>query len=648
MSIFGIASSGLNAFQRALDVTYNNIANASTKGYSRQSVDLKSTISQRFAGSYVGSGVKVASIYRNVDDFATYQVRGTISVKSQYDAYFQQSSQIDKLLSQEGSSLSTSMQSFFDALGQLNNEPDSGAARNVALKQSQLLASQFKSLQNKLDEYQNNSSQQISEALTQINRITTGIAAVNGQLMSQPNAPELMDQRDELVKELSQYMELSSVVQPDGTVNVGTANGDMLVTGTSSRNFGISPDRSSSLGTTILLGTGAGQIDITKKLTTGMLGGLLDYQSNVLGKSSQLIGQMAIGLSQEFNAQHQLGVDLNNQIGKQFFTDFNSVAQQLSRSISSSANTGTAVLSVDISDIGQTKLSDYDLVVSDTGTNQIRLMRKSDGTSTILNWSSSPPAPPGGQITIDGMTIKVDDISHLANNDRFILTPTRAAARSMDVMISDAREIALAAPVRTQASLNNTGTGRIALGTVVNTTEVTKQYRIDFISDTQYNLVNVTDSTSTGPLIFTPNSDNTIQIPDGLNPSYSVVVSGIPKAGDQFSAEFNTGAARDNRNGLGLASMQQSKLFAGGSENLLDRYTTLLSEVGSQTNDAKTRAATADTLYKQAVNYQQSKSGVNLDEEAANIIKFKQAYEAAGKVMQISSEMISILFNIMR
>ncbi|HAT6979821.1 TPA: flagellar hook-associated protein FlgK [Legionella pneumophila] len=649
MSILNIAYSGLNAFQRALDVTGNNIANFKTRGYSRQSIQFTPIASNRYAGSYIGAGVSVASIYRNVDQFVNAQVRSTLSYRTQYDAFYNQAIQIDKLLSQDGSSISAPLQTFFDSIGQLNSTPDSIATRGVVLKQSQLLAQQFNSLQIKLEEYERNSTLQVTESVKIINRITKELAEVNGKLLGNNNIPELLDHRDELLKQLSGYTDLSIFDQGDGTISVGIASGDMLVAGTQQRDLVVGSGNDSIFGTKIFLSNGGNnQVDITDRLTTGMLGGLIDYEKNVLGQASQLIGQMAIGLAQTFNAQHKLGMDMNSQIGKDFFTDFNSPGQMLKRSIASADNSGTAVLSVSISDISQVKLSDYDLIISDTGANELRLIRKSDGTSTTLTWSSSPPTPPAGQVVIDGMTITVNDLSQLANNDRYTLTPTRGAARDFALQIKDAYEIALASPVKTTASLNNSGQGQIILGSVLNTAVVNKQFRIDFISDTQYNLVNVTDSTTTGPFAFVPNTNNVIQIPDGITPSYSVVLSGIPKSGDQFTTDYNSGGFGDNRNGLILSNIQQNKIFSNGSETLFDRYGNLLAEVGGRTNQAKTSFESADILHKQALDFQDSKSGVNLDEEGANLLLFQQAYQAAGKLMEISNQIMNLLFDIMR
>ena len=194
MLIFTIATSGLNAFQNALAITGNNIANATTRGYSRQSISFTPSLAQQFGGSYLGTGVTTSSIYRNADQFANYQVRSALNFKSQYESFYLQSTQVDKLLSQEGTNISTSLQSFFDALSQLNNSPDTNAARDASFKQSQLLVQQFNFLQARLDENQTNSTAQIAQVANQINQLSNSIASVNQQLVTNPTSPDLLDQ----------------------------------------------------------------------------------------------------------------------------------------------------------------------------------------------------------------------------------------------------------------------------------------------------------------------------------------------------------------------------------------------------------------------------------------------------------------------
>lgn len=649
MSILSIAYSGLNAFQYALDVAGNNIANYRTPGYTRQSILLTQNMPDRYGRAFIGSGVNVNSIYRNSDQFANAQVRSTLGTKSQYETFYQQANQIDQLISTNGSSISASMQSFFDSLNQLNNAPDSPASRGVVFSQSQLLVEQFTFMQSNLDQFQESNTAQLAAIADKINEIGANLVAFNVAVQATPDMPQLLDQRDLLLKELSQYSELTISEQDNGIVNVGFSTGEMLVIGTNQRMLSVQYDPLRSQGSTILLGSGAGQLNITSQLTTGTLGGLLAYESNVISTTSQTIGLIAIGLAQTINAQNQLGMDLNSQLGQKIFTDYNTTQQQLQRSVNASTNTGTAVLSVEISNLSQVQISDYQFVATDVASNQVRVIRESDGSSIDLTWTSSPPAPPAAQVVVDGLTITIDNVANLVNNDTYTLMPTRGAAREFEMLANDANLFALAAPVRTSTSISNTGTGQIGLGTVFNTSGVQDQYTIEFISPTQFNVLDVTTGTTVaGPLPFVPNSNNEVQIPDSLNPSYSIVLSGVPDTGDQFTAEYNQGGVGDNRNGLLLAGLQQVDLFNNNSETFFDSYSDLLSNIGSLTSQAKNRYAAFEVLFQQAVNFQESKSGVNLDEEGANLLRFEQAYAAAGKLMEVSNQMMQVLFDMMR
>ncbi|WP_239005198.1 flagellar hook-associated protein FlgK [Legionella sp. MW5194] len=648
VGIFSIATSGLNAFQRALDVVGTNIANVKNPNYTRQTVLFGQLPSQRFAGSYIGSGVVITDIQRHADRFANQQVRDTLASKTQYEVFYEQAAQIDKLLSQDGTNITANLQNFFNALSQLNDAPDSNAARDVALKQSQTLVEQFKTMQQRIDEYQRNNSTQLREAVEQINVYAKTIADINQKLTVNQNAPDLLDQRDAVLKELSKFTDVSIVERVDGAIDVSIGTGEMLVIGTDARRLLVNSSGSNQLNAQILLDNGAGVVDITRNMQAGMIAGLLGFEDDIMVQASQVLGQMAMGLASAFNTQHRLGMDLNNQMGQNFFNDFNTLSAQLARSVANTTNTGTGVLSVEISDISQVKISDYQLYVTDTGTNEVRVIRRSDGQSTTLNWTSSPPAPPAGSVTIDGMTITVDNIANLANNDSYTLTPTRGAARDLTLNLTDARQLAFASPVRTQSALTNTGSGGIRLGNVLNTTDVNKDFRIEFISPTQYNVINVTDSVTSGPFTFTPGTDNTVMIPNALTPSYSVVLSGVPAAGDQFTASYNTGGIADNGNGLKLTAIQQDQLFEGGTQNLFDRYSSLIGSVGGRTNQAKLNSESADMLYNQAVDLRDSKSGVNLDEEAANLLQLQQAYQAAGQLLSVAKQMMDVLFAVMR
>jgi flagellar hook-associated protein 1 FlgK len=646
--IMSTSLSALYAYKSALTTVSNNIANANTPGYSRQSVLFAANASQKIGSNYIGSGVSVASIQRNVDNFVNYQVRSTSSVQSQYDTLFNSSAQIDQILSGDGSGISASLQLFSSALGAMTSNPADRAARNVVLQNGQLLADRFKSMQGILTQYQADSTKKISQSADQINILAKGIADINKQMGAGSTSPDLLDKRDNLLQQLSSYSDLNVITQSDGSTSVGFGNGQMLVTGTTQHDLSVSSSKSADFGTKLLLGG----VDVTASVSSGSIKGQLDFETKILGKASQSLGLIAIGLAGEFNTQQSLGVDLNNQLGGNFFTDFNSAALQEDRAISFTSNTGTAVVSVSISDTSQIQLSDYNLTVTDAATNQYSLVRKSDGTSIPLTWDSSGPSSPAtlsvtatGNTSVDGISITVDDISRFANNDRFTLVPTGGMAGYFNQTITDFRGIAAASPVRTQATAANTGSGQIALGTISDTSAVNTPYTItiDPSDATQY-----TVSGDATVYTLTPGSDNVINIPSSGTPSFTVVLSGTPSAGDSFSTSFNSDSSGDNSNGLQLAKALNKGLFSGGSVSVIDQNTNLISDIGALTNDSKLRSESAGVLSQQAISAQDSKSGVNMDEEGGDLIKYQAAFAAVGKLMQIVQEMNRVILDSMR
>ena len=231
--ILNIAATGLNAFKYALSITSNNIANSTDRAnYTRQTAEFSPLPTKSYGTTFIGSGVYLANVKRNSDSFATDQVRTSLTSKTEYDAFYQQALQIDKLMSQQGVSLSGGLQSFFDALSKLNNAPDNLASRDLLMQQSEMLVGQFSSLQLRLNEYQQNNNAQIQEAVNQINQITSNIAAINSQLSAKPDASDLLDKRDELLRELSKFTQVTVVDLGNNQINVIAGTGATIVMGT--------------------------------------------------------------------------------------------------------------------------------------------------------------------------------------------------------------------------------------------------------------------------------------------------------------------------------------------------------------------------------------------------------------------------------
>jgi flagellar hook-associated protein 1 FlgK len=657
MSLLSIASTGLNASQRALDMIGNNITNANTKGYSRQSIQLMPSLTQRYGNSFIGSGVSIQSIDRVADQFANHQLTTSTSIKSLHDSFFQQASQIDKLLSQDGVGLSAPLQNFFTALGQLNSNPADAAVRDVALKQSQLLTGQFNYLQDRLTQYQTNSKTQITEAVNQVNRLATDLASVNKSILTNPASPDLLDQRDLIVNQMAEFTDINAFYNGNGTVDVSFGSSEMLVIGTSTYALSVGSSTSREFTTQIISSHGS---DVSSRFRGGIIRGQLDFEQDVIGTASKLIGQMAIGLATKFNSQQQLGLDLNDNIGSNFFTDFNGGNLPLLRSQAFAANTGNAVFSVTIdpTNIASLTPSDYELSY-DAATLQYTLTRKSDNSSVVPYVLGSVQ---------DGVSISLV-AGAIAGGDTFSITPTRGAAAYMQTELVDIKNIALAAPIRTIPGVPNYGSGTIKLAAVNDTTTDPALF-----SNTNTITINTTTSPGAFTIAFgdgrpsvvgqyTPGANNTVYFPDptytpgpppvGTAPAFSVTISGIPMAGDVFNVDPNTGAKGDNFNGIQLTALREANFFNGGvgnngTQSITDLYASLVSSVGSDTNQSKLRASSADIIFKQAADFQSSKSGVNIDEEASNLIRYRQSYEASGKLMQVANEVMSILFDLMR
>lgn len=643
--VLNIATTGLLAIQKALSTTGHNIANVNTEGYSRQRVDFATQKPQTLGGFSIGSGVAIADIDRISDELINQQLRNAYSTNDEMRTYFTQASQIDGILAEPGTSVSSALQNFYSALSESNDSPNYMPLRNSFISQSELLVSRFHALDSYFRDQQAQVNFQMSNTVGDINAIAEGIADINRQLLnSAGGGADLFDQRDNLLNELAKHVNVITYEQADGTVNVSVGNGQSLVV--SDGALKLSAARSSSDPTQfdLFLNVNNNQIKITENIHGGSLGGLLKFQNEILTPAINSLGQMSLALADGFNQQHRLGMDLNGNLGGDFFSDFNATSQQLARVAADSNNTGTAQLALNITDVNQITSSNY--LVSVTGGSNYSVTRLSDNTTT--NYASLPQ-------TIDGFTLSINS-GAVAVGDSFLLTPTRNASQDLKLNINDPNQIALAAPIRTQAYTSNTGTAKITDGMVVDTStsdftttpgQLTPPIRVEFLSSTSYQLVNASNAAVIeGPITYDPSVNNPIfPTPGAYDPGYRVSLSGAANTGDRFDIEYNTGGVSDNRNGLMLTGLQNRKLLNNGSSSTQDVYASLISDVGAKTHQSKINSEAAESLLGNAQSRRDGISGVNLDEEAALLLKYEQAYQAASRVITIANRMFSILFD---
>lgn len=537
MSIFSIGVSGLNAAQVALSTTSNNITNVYTDGYNRQTTLL--------GESGVGNGVQVEGVQRQFNQFVATQLNQATSNSSALDTYETQIAQIDNLLADSEAGLAPLLQSFFSSLQDLASAPSDPAARQGLIGTADTLTAQFRAFDGYLDDMQQSANGQIGDVVFQINNTAEQIAMLNREISlakaktgEAPNS--LLDQRDQLVAELSTMVDVELSIQDGGTYNISIGNGQSLVSGT--RSFTLEAMASSADPSRTVVGyrDGAGNLREFSEstFTGGELGGLMTFRSETLDKTQNQLGQLAVSLAQGFNAQHAEGVDLNGDAGGDFFSIGAPTVY------SNANNDSAAYLEASFSDdLSGLTASDYDVKFS--ATDGYSVTRRDTGETTTF-------AADATTLEFGGMVVTVNGTP--ADGDRFLVQPTRHAAGQLENLIQD--------------------TALIAAG----------------------------------------------------------------------QAEGGTGSG-DNRNALALQALQDEALV-GGVASLSQAYASMVGDVGNRTNVVQVNRQAQAGLIQQLRALQLSESGVNLDEEAANLIRFQQYYQASAKVIEVGATVLDTLLGL--
>lgn len=649
----------MTAAQTALSTVSHNIVNVDTAGYSRQRVDIQTRMPQQFGGSFIGQGVDANYINRISNQFVTDQLRRDTQNFNSYNAYYEFAVRMDTLLGDDSTAITPTLQSFFDGVQDLSTDPSSIAARQVLLSQGQALVNRFNTVYEQVFQQNETVNTEMKNVASQITQLAEGIANLNdairavsannvGQL---PN--DLLDQRDEAVRQLAEMVGIQVIQESDLTFNIFVGNGQPLVIGGDSFEVASQTSVSGVSRNDIVLRSGPTEINITSQLSGGRLGGLLDVREELIDPIFNELGRLAIVLTDTFNSQHELGMDLNNQLGGMFFADFNSAVAESARVSSGNNNSGTAGLTITISDTSVLTADNYELRY-DGGTGNYTLFNSSDN-STVATFAN-PGAGNSVVIASEGFTINFTS-GVPASGDSFLLTPTRRGAAEIALEIDDVEQVAAAMPVVTSSPLSNTGQGFVERVVVDDTTTadftttpfaLVPPYTVVFTSPTTYDVINSsTSAIVVGGVGFTPNQSNGLLEQAGLYPAsgYDIIYNGVPATGDEVAIQYNNGGVGDNRNALLLANLRTTKTIGGGSTTYQGSYGQLVSGVGTRTRDAEIGQEASQSILRQTESQRESISGVNLDEEAADLIRFQQAYQSSARVIQVSSELFDTILS---
>ena len=440
--------------------------------------------------------------------------------------------------------------------------------------------------------------------------------------------------------QLNQEIKATVVKQSDGSFSVFIGNGQPMVVGAQafSMSTQLSATDPSKLDVAYTYYNGTTAAIQTSSLQGGNLGGLIAFRDEALTNSQNALGRVAMAVAGTFNQQHQLGQDLNGALGVNLFT------QPMPAVSSNAFNTGTAVVTASVAvSADYTALTGSDYQLRFNGGTSYTLTRLSD--NQVTNYAAGLPAAP-----VDGLTLTTT--AGAAAGDSFLIRPTVNGARDIAVSITDPAKIAAAVPVRTNASLSNLGTGRISAATVnqpnpvtpnpahpLTDTNLQQAVTITFTSATTYNVTGTGVGLPAVAVAYTA----------GANISYNgwtMQISGTPSATDTFTIGSNTNATADGSNVLLLAGLQTKNTMAGGTTSYQGAYSQLVSYVGNKTRELEVTSKAQTSMVEQSVQAQQSFSGVNLDEEAANLLRYQRAYQAAGQALKIANTLFDTLLNI--
>lgn len=674
-SLLNIGMSGLTASHVGLTVVGNNLANVDTAGYSRQQVIQTTGASQAYGSAgYIGSGTTLADIRRVYNAYLDAQLHTATSLNADAATYLDQITPTDQLLSNSDTGISTALQSFFKSMQDLAAAPNTDANRQAVITNSQTIASRFNALATQLDQQNTNINSQMGDIAAQVNKLASNIANLNQQITAasvngSPN--DLLDARNESVRQLSALVGVN-VTERNGNYDVTFGNGQPLVVGNTANTLSVAVDRNDPSKTSIILQRGQISSDVTNMITGGSLGGLVRYRNEVLTPAQNELGRVAMVIADQVNNQLAQGLDKNGDFGSALFSDINSATAVAQRSIARIGNDASSGnFAVTIADSSKLTTSDYQVTfVDDT---HYTVKRLSDNTMIGGTYDATAATGP----TIDGFTLKLNGSSK--TGDSFQITPTRNGAANFSTVLADASKLAAAAPLTGTKSSSASGTGAISDVTLAGQVSVTDgaarsalQDRLESLTPMRVVMGDVTSGTQgytiydsqgntlgTGTIV--PGQENKVSLPltdaggnpilggDGQPMSVRFTLSGSSKSGDSYEIAMTQAGSTDNRNAQAIIDLQtKATVGATGSSkgySFTDAYAKLVSNVGAQAKQGTMDSTATTAILKSASDARDSVSGVDMDEENMNLIKYQQYYTASSQIIKTAQEIFSTLIN---
>ncbi|MFB2762532.1 flagellar hook-associated protein FlgK [Marinobacter shengliensis] len=673
--LIGIGLTGVLSHQTALNTTANNITNANTPGYSRQEVQFDTQEGRRTGAGTIGSGVSISNIRRLADEYLTQQLREDSTLFGEQNALNAELTRLDNLLGGESTGLNNALNNFFAALQNAAEDPASLPQRQLVLSEAQQVVNRFQALNQEFIQQRESVKTQMQQGVKDANSLLKSIADLNLAISESPGLAqgkmplELMDQRDQKLKELSELVGIR-VTQTEGSqVNVSLANGLSLVTGANASEFATRTSAEDPTRLEFTLTTSGRTLQVDEQINGGKLGGLRRFDQEALKPAFDELGRLAVAISASINHQHEIGMDLEGDLGGNFFTDVNDIGLQRSRVVpnANNADPKNGQLAVEITDSSLLPAGTWTLQFSGDGRN-FELIDSATGKTVN---QGRLPDPVQSEISMPGFNIRVEGGQFNAG-DKYLIQPSRNAAENIKLNVLREEDLAFASPIRASADDANLGTAKINQGNMLNVRNPNTNALLPGF-ETRGELANgpleirfSNDGTDVTYTIFDGNGDplnpanlaydpqriNTIFSNDptagDLYQGYQFEMTGEPADGDVFTIGYNSNGISDNRNAELLAALGTANTLNGGRQSFTEGYAGLVEDIGVKTRQSQLDKEAGKTLLEQSNNQRESISGVNLDEEAGKLIQYQAAYNASAQVMSVAQDLFNTLLQSFR
>lgn len=631
--IMNVGVRALLVNQGALQTVGNNIANVNTPGYSRQSVVLTSVPGQFSGSGYFGKGVDIVTVQRNYSDFLTKQAALTKSAATFDTTRYNSLVQLENIFQGGQDGLGATINDMLNAFSDIVSAPSDLTARAVVLTRAEEMASRFQQMAQQIANLRSDMSQQLANDQNAINSLAQQIANANNEIARQigsgqlPN--DLLDQRDQLINELNKYVQTSQIPADDGSISIFIGGSQPLVLGTTVSPVSIKAGSIDFPQDTMQFHLEITVAGVPHAISESMLGGgevagLLRFNNTDLMDASNMLGRMALAIGTRMNEQQALGLDLNGNPGTAMF----SLAAP-PNGLPASTNAGAATLTVGIqgNPSGTTAFlpSDYELKFTTATAGNI--VRQSDGAVVPFDFGATNP------VLLDGLTITSS--GGAVAGDSFLLKPFSAAAGSIQTAFSSPRGLAMASPVAASGGTANQGSLTVA-DLSARSVPAPAAVTLTFTGPGTY----TRSDTGATVYAYAPGQPIEYSTAPPLT-GWSLTLKGTPQAGDTYTVQPNAYPALSAGNAQPMLNLRDLAMFDGGP--LTDGYAAVIASIGTRVQSARSAMTVSENIATNIERNRASVSGVNLDEEAARMLQYQQAYQAAGKMLQIAQNVFDTL-----